>query len=53
MSKLTLLSQLSIIRDPRQPRKIHHHLVNVLFLSITAVISGCEGWEEIEDFGNG
>ncbi len=52
MSKLTLLSQLSIIRDPRQPRKIHHHLVDVLFLSITAVISGCEGWEEIEDFGN-
>ena len=52
MSQLTLLSQLSIIRDPRQPRKIHHNLVDVLFLAITAVISGCEGWEEIEDFGN-
>lgn len=48
MSKLTLLNQLSIIREPRQPRKIHHNLVDVLFLAITGVISGCEGWEEIE-----
>jgi len=31
---------------------VHHNLVDVLFLEITAVISGCEGWEEIEDFGN-
>jgi hypothetical protein len=23
-----------------------------LFLAITAVISGCEGWREIEDLGN-
>lgn len=52
MSKLTLLNQLSIIREPRQPRKIHHNLVDLLFLAITAVISGCEGWQEIEDFGN-
>ncbi len=52
MTQLTLLNQLSIIRDPRQPRKVHHNLVDVLFLAITAVISGCEGWEEIEDFGN-
>jgi hypothetical protein len=29
----------------RQPGKVKHELV-------TAVISGCEGWEEIEDFGN-
>ena len=52
MSQLSLLNQLSIIRDPRQPRKVHHNLVDVLFLAITAVISGSEGWEEIEDFGN-
>lgn len=52
MSKITLINQLSIIRDPRQPRKVHHNLVDILFLAITAVISGCEGWEEIQDFGN-
>lgn len=52
MSQITLINQLSIIRDPRQPRKVHHNLVDVLFLAITAVILGCEGWEEIQDFGN-
>jgi predicted transposase YbfD/YdcC len=31
---------------------VHHNLVDVLFLAITAVISGCEGWEEIQNFGN-
>lgn len=52
MSETTLISQLSVIRDFRQPGKVQHELIDVLFLAITAVISGCEGWEEIEDFGN-
>lgn len=52
MSQATLINHLSIIRDFRQPGKVQHELVDVLFLAITAVISGCEGWEEIEDFGN-
>ena len=52
MSKATLINHLSIIRDFRQPGKVQHELIDVLFLAITAVISGCEGWEEIEDFGH-
>ena len=48
MSQETLINQLSIIRDFRQPGKVQHELIDVLFLAITAVISGCEGWEEIE-----
>ena len=52
MSQTTLIDQLSVIRDFRQPGKVQHELIDVLFLAITAVISGCEGWEEIEDFGN-
>jgi predicted transposase YbfD/YdcC len=52
MSQPTLINQLSVIRDFRQPGKVQHELIDVLFLAITAVISGCEGWEEIEDFGN-
>jgi predicted transposase YbfD/YdcC len=48
---LDLLSQLSIISDPRQAWKINHKLSDILFLTITAVIGGAEGWEEIEDFG--
>ena len=52
MSQKTLINHLSVIRDFRQPGKVKHELIDVLFLAITAVISGCEGWEEIEDFGN-
>lgn len=52
MSHATLINHLSIIRDFRQPGKVQHELIDVLFLAITGVISGCEGWEEIEDFGN-
>ncbi len=52
MSQETLINQLSVIRDFRQPGKVQHELIDVLFLAITAVISGCEGWEEIEDFGH-
>ena len=51
MSETTLISQLSVIRDFRQFGKVQHQLIDV-FLAITAVISGCKGWEEIEDFGN-
>lgn len=51
MNGLDLLSQLSIIRDPRQAWKIEHKLSDILFLTIAAVIGGAEGWEEIEDFG--
>ena len=48
MRQEMLINQLSIIRDFRQPGKVQHELIDVLFLAITAVISGCE---EIEDFG--
>ena len=49
MPKLILLNQLSIIRDLRQLRKVHHNLIDVLFLAITAVISGYEDREAIEN----
>lgn len=41
----------STIKDPRQLAKISYQLFDVLFLTICAVIAGCDGWEEIEDFG--
>ncbi len=40
------------IADVRQAAKVTYPLFDILFLTITAVITGCEGWEEIEDFGN-
>ena len=39
------------ITDPRKDINVKHNLLDVIFLTITAVISGCEGWKDIYDFG--
>lgn len=38
------------ITDPRQPWKVEHNLLEILVMTICAVISGCEYWEDIVDF---
>lgn len=52
MSLNVLAQHLSGIPDVRQAAKVTYPLFDILFLTITAVIAGCEGWEEIEDFGH-
>ncbi|MBW9500062.1 transposase [Escherichia coli] len=46
-----LMGHISIIPDYRQAWKVEHKLSDILLLTICAVISGAEGWEDIEDFG--
>lgn len=46
-----LLEHISVIRDPRQSWKVEHSLSDIIFLMVSAVIAGAEGWEDIEDFG--
>ncbi|WP_249536370.1 ISAs1 family transposase, partial [Escherichia coli] len=46
-----LMEHISIIPDYRQAWKVEHKLSDILLLIICAVISGAEGWEDIEDFG--
>ncbi|WP_445771703.1 ISAs1 family transposase [Rheinheimera sp.] len=41
----------SELEDPRQAAKVVYPLFDVVFLTLCAVIAGCEGWEDIEDFG--
>lgn len=41
------------LSDPRQSSKVCYPLFDVLFLTLCAVIAGCEGWEDIEEFGDG
>lgn len=45
------MEHIAIIKDPRQSWKISHKLADIIFLTVTALIAGAEGWEEIEDFG--
>ena len=46
------ISHFQDIPEPRIERCRRHELLDILFLSISAVLCGAEGWEEIEDFGH-
>lgn len=46
-----LLEHFSMIPDPRSERKRKHLLMDILTISIGAVICGAEGWVDIYDFG--
>jgi predicted transposase YbfD/YdcC len=42
----------SKLPDPRIERNKLHNLIDIIVLTICAVISGAEGWEDIADFGH-
>lgn len=46
-----LIELFSSIEDPRVERNRKHKLIDIIILTICAVISGAEGWETIEQFG--
>ena len=48
----TFLKHFISITDPRIERCKKHELTDILLLAISAVLSGAEGWEGIEDFGH-
>ncbi|MGB6139532.1 ISAs1 family transposase [Pseudoalteromonas rhizosphaerae] len=52
MPDIQLFKYFESIDDPRQQGKVVHKLFDIIFLAVSAVISGCQGWEDIEDFGH-
>ena len=46
------MAHFAIIEDPRIERCKKHTLLDILFLTVSAVLSGAQGWEAIEDFGH-
>jgi len=48
----TFLKYFESITDPRIELCKKHNLLDILLLAISAVLSGAEGWEDIEDFGH-
>ena len=46
-----LLSHFIPLEDPRIDRTKRYPLIEIIFLIISATISGCEGWKSIRDFG--
>jgi predicted transposase YbfD/YdcC len=47
----TLKEHFSGLRDPRKDINKKHGLLDIIIISICAVISGARGWEDIESFG--
>jgi predicted transposase YbfD/YdcC len=48
----TFLKHFESISDPRIERCKKHNLLDILLLAISAVMSGSEGWDDIENFGH-
>jgi Transposase len=46
------ITHFSVIEDPRIERCKKHKLLDILFLTVSAVLSGAQGWEDIEEFGH-
>ena len=46
------LKYFSELRDPRVERTREHLLEEILLISIAAILSGANGWNEIEDYGH-
>lgn len=46
-----ILSHFSKLKDPRVERTKRYPLIELIFLIISATVSGCEGWKSIRDFG--
>lgn len=47
----SLQEAFSSLKDPRIERNKRHKLLDIIILTLCAVISGAEGWEAIEQFG--
>jgi predicted transposase YbfD/YdcC len=48
----TILAHFGDIDDPRVDRTKQHELLDIIGITICAVICGADDWVEIEDFGN-
>lgn len=47
----SIIDHFSELADPRLGRNRRHKLIDIVVLTVCAVISGCETWEDIEDYG--
>jgi len=41
----------SEVQDPRQPGKVEHPLINIIFITICGTLCGADNWVAIEAFG--
>jgi predicted transposase YbfD/YdcC len=49
---MSIVEHFAALEDPRIERKKLHALIDIMVLSLCAIISGAEGWQGIVDFGH-
>lgn len=49
--KLSIVTHFKNLKDPRIERRKKHLLLDIIVLTICAVIADAEGWEDIESYG--
>ncbi len=45
------MSAISQITEPRNAASVRHPLINILTITICAIISGCDNFNDIEEYG--
>lgn len=48
---MSIVQHLSHIDDLRTDINVKHDLINVIFLTLSTVLSGSDGWQSIQEFG--
>ena len=51
-SNTSIITAFSSIEDPRIDRTKKHKLIDIISISLCAMVCGAEGWEDIEFIGN-
>jgi hypothetical protein len=47
----SFLEHFASLEDPRVERNQRHALLDIVLLTVCAVVSGADGWGAIEEFG--
>ena len=49
---MTLIEHLTLVEENLSDINRKHDLVDVIFLVISAIMAGAEGWQDIETYGD-
>ena len=49
---MSFINHFESIEDPRSHINQKHNLLDVIFLTVVAIVSGAEGWKDIKQFGD-
>lgn len=47
---MKILTKIQEISDPRMIGKVRHNLSTIIFVTLCGILSGCEDWNDIEDY---